>query len=79
MSEEIHPAIARFRSSRHELSNSLSIALANVEAMADGTFEVTPQRLNNVCEALRAARIALADLAEDDAAGSGSHDPGIDR
>lgn len=40
---------------RHELANFIAIALANAEAMLDGTFEPTPQRLGNVCAAMRAA------------------------
>ena len=41
---------------RHELGNAITIALANIEGMADGAVPVTPKRLQNVCEALRRAQ-----------------------
>ena len=40
---------------RHELSNVLTIAQANVEGMLDGVVEPTPQRLENVRSALATA------------------------
>jgi hypothetical protein len=40
---------------RHELSNLLSIALANVEGMIDGLIPPTPSRLEAVAGALRRA------------------------
>ena len=49
---------------RHELANAMSIALANLEGMADGAVNVTPARLNNVCEALRSACGLLERLRE---------------
>lgn len=41
---------------RHDLANAMSIALANLEGMADGAVSTTPARLNNVCETLRGIR-----------------------
>jgi hypothetical protein len=46
----------------HEVANLLSIALANVEAMVDGALGTTPERLENVCQALRDAREHLDKL-----------------
>ena len=46
----------------HEIANLLSIALANVEAMVDGALDATPERLENVCQALRDAREHLNKL-----------------
>ena len=40
---------------RHDLANLVSVAIANLEAMADGALGATPDRLNNVCEALKNA------------------------
>jgi hypothetical protein len=40
---------------RHELSNLLSIALANVEGMIDGLVPPTTSRLQAVADALRRA------------------------
>jgi hypothetical protein len=40
---------------RHELSNLLSVALANVEGMIDGLMPPTASRLEAVAEALRRA------------------------
>ncbi|MBV9056166.1 MAG: hypothetical protein JO078_11940 [Candidatus Eremiobacteraeota bacterium] len=40
---------------RHELSNLLTIALANVEAMIDGLAEPTQARLEAVADAIRRA------------------------
>jgi malonyl CoA-acyl carrier protein transacylase len=44
---------------RHELGNLLSIALANVEGMADGLVSPTPARLEALADALRRARDLL--------------------
>jgi hypothetical protein len=50
----------------HEIANLLSIALANVEAMVDGALGTTPERLENVCQALRDAREHLDKLQDED-------------
>jgi hypothetical protein len=50
------------RRHKHEIGNLLSIALANVEAMVDGALGATPERLENVCQALRDAREHLDKL-----------------
>jgi hypothetical protein len=43
---------------RHDLANALSVAIANLEAMADGTLVSSAERLNVVCDALKdAARL----------------------
>ena len=56
---------ARARSAkRHELANLVSIALANLEAIADGTLARTPQRLYNICGALRDAGRLLEEMRE---------------
>lgn len=56
---------ARSRSvRRHELANLVSIALANLEAIADGTLARTPQRLYNICGALRDAGRLLEEMRE---------------
>lgn len=44
---------------RHELSNLLSVALANVEGMIDGLVAPNTTRLESVAEALRRARDLL--------------------
>jgi hypothetical protein len=49
---------------RHDLANTMSIALANAEGMADGAVRVTPARLSNICQALRSARGLLESLRE---------------
>ena len=41
--------------SRHELSNLLAVALANVEGMLDGVVEPTPAKLEELADALRRA------------------------
>jgi hypothetical protein len=46
----------------HEIANQLAIAMANVEAMIDGTLGTTPERLENVCQALRDAQERLNKL-----------------
>ncbi|HTX55715.1 MAG TPA: hypothetical protein VMD47_01290 [Candidatus Acidoferrales bacterium] len=47
---------------RHDLSNLLGVALANVEGMADGIVPVTPERLEAVAESLRKACDAVETL-----------------
>ena len=44
---------------RHELGNLLSVALANLEGMADGLVEPTQSRLESLADALRRARDLL--------------------
>ncbi|MBV8196653.1 MAG: response regulator [Candidatus Eremiobacteraeota bacterium] len=44
---------------RHDLRNALAIVAANLEAMADGVLEPTPQRLGAVLDALREAQRLL--------------------
>lgn len=46
---------------RHELGNALSIAQANVEAMVDGVLEPTPERLNDIRDALQNCGALLFD------------------
>ena len=58
---------------RHELANLVAIALANLEAIGDGTLAGTPQRIDNICGALRAAGRLLEEMREssaDDATGA---------
>ena len=43
----------------HEIANLVSIALANLEAIVDGALDGSPQRYDNICEALRAAGALL--------------------
>ena len=38
----------------HDIRNHLAIAVANIEAIADGKLEATPKRLEAILEALRA-------------------------
>ncbi len=47
---------------RHEIGNALSIAQANLEGMADGVLEATPQRLEAVVRSLRSAGALLDEL-----------------
>src|SRR5581483_2185803 len=47
---------------RHELGNAISIAQITVEGMMDGVLPATPERLENVRTALRAAAALLSDL-----------------
>jgi len=47
---------------RHELGNALSIAQAYVEAILDGLLEATPERLNEVRQALQTCGALLDDL-----------------
>ena len=37
----------------HDIRNHLAIAVANIEAIADGKLEATPKRLEAILEALR--------------------------
>jgi hypothetical protein len=37
----------------HDIRNHLAIAVANIEAIADGKLEPTPKRLEAILEALR--------------------------
>lgn len=48
----------------HEIANHLAIAVANLEAMADGALEITPTRLENIRDALRSAGNQLKDVPE---------------
>jgi len=38
----------------HDIRNHLAIAMANIEAIADGKLEATPKRFEAILEALRA-------------------------
>ena len=49
---------------RHELSNQIGIALANIEGMIDGLVPATAPRLEVVADALREARRLLAQASE---------------
>ncbi len=46
----------------HELRNWLAVAVANVEAFADGKLEPTPERLAAVLEALNAIDLLIGEL-----------------
>jgi hypothetical protein len=37
----------------HDIRNHLAIAVANIEAIADGKLEATPKRLKAILESLR--------------------------
>jgi len=37
----------------HDIRNHLAIAVANIEAIADGKLEATPKRLEAILDALR--------------------------
>ena len=37
----------------HDIRNHLAIAVANIEAIADGKLEATPKRLQTILDALR--------------------------
>jgi hypothetical protein len=37
----------------HDIRNHLAIAVANIEAIADGKLEATPKRLEAILESLR--------------------------
>ena len=37
----------------HDIRNHLAIAMANIEAIADGKLEATPKRLASILDALR--------------------------
>ena len=37
----------------HDIRNHLAIAIANIEAIADGKLEATPKRLTAILDALR--------------------------
>lgn len=47
---------------RHELGNAISIAQITVEGIIDGVLPATPERLDNIRAALRAAATLLSDL-----------------
>ena len=51
----------------HDLANAVSIALANVEGMADGIVQTTPARLEAIAESLRRARDLIEQLRARDA------------
>jgi hypothetical protein len=46
----------------HDIRNHLAIAIANVEAIADGKLEPTPKRLSAILEALRMIDALLSGL-----------------
>ncbi|HTX02201.1 MAG TPA: hypothetical protein VMD07_00870 [Candidatus Acidoferrales bacterium] len=46
----------------HDIRNHLAIAIANIEAIADGKLEPTPKRFTAVLEALRAIDGLLSGL-----------------
>lgn len=64
MQDEQQRREALQKTGRHQLGNALSIAQANLEAMIDGVLEVTPERLHDMRESLRAAGALLVDLRE---------------
>jgi hypothetical protein len=47
---------------RHDIGNALSIAQANIEAIIDGVFDPTPDRLGTIRDSLAAAGDRLKDL-----------------
>jgi len=46
----------------HDIRNHLAIAIANIEAIADGKLEPTPKRFGSILEALRAIDGLLSGL-----------------
>lgn len=46
----------------HDIRNHLAIAIANIEAIADGKLEPTPKRLSAILEALRTVDGLLSGL-----------------
>ena len=46
----------------HEIRNHLAVAVANVEAFRDGVLEPTPDRLDQVLEALGAVERLLREV-----------------
>lgn len=55
---------------RHRLGNAISIAQANVEALADGVLEPTRERLNAIRDALQSSGAMLDDLRTEHRRGS---------
>ena len=46
----------------HDIRNHLAIAIANIEAIADGKLDPTPKRFSAILEALRAVDGLLSGL-----------------
>jgi hypothetical protein len=46
----------------HDIRNHLAIAVANIEAIADGKLEATPKRLKAILESLRSIDALLNGL-----------------
>ncbi len=46
----------------HDIRNHLAIAIANIEAIADGKLEPTPKRLSAILEALRMIDVLVSGL-----------------
>lgn len=46
----------------HDIRNHLAIAVANIEAIADGKLEATPKRLEAILESLRAIDALVSGL-----------------
>jgi hypothetical protein len=46
----------------HDIRNHLAIAVANVEAIADGKLEPTPKRLRAILESLRTVDALVSGL-----------------
>lgn len=57
----------------HDIRNHLAIAVANVEAIADGKLEPTPKRLEAILEALRMVDALVSGLGLPER--EGTHDP----
>lgn len=49
----------------HQVANLVAVALANLEAIADGALDPSSRRYANVCEALRAAGALLEEEERD--------------
>jgi hypothetical protein len=47
---------------RHDIGNALSIAQANLEAIVDGVFDPTPERLRTIRDSLAVAGDRLKEL-----------------
>lgn len=46
----------------HDIRNHLAIAVANIEAIADGKLEATPKRLRAILESLRTIDALISGL-----------------
>lgn len=55
---------------RHDVSNLMTVAQANVEGMLDGIVEPTPQKLENVRRALASAAALMSERVSDRESGS---------